>query len=237
MDSELTKALCALDNKKDEKDTPLPLMPCNYGIFGRKGCGKTSLLLCLMMKKESPWFKHFHKIFLISPTAKNDKKMHELIEDIGKNYYEDLTPMVLEDIIAKIDEHKARWERKKKKGDPAYCIIYDDCLHVFKSKQNKRVNELCTQNRHRHITNIYLMQKFNTYMPPLIRSNLDLISMFRSDNQKEIKSFVEEMATDEKALLCLLEYATKEQYSFLHINMYKQPIQYYRKFNQIKYVP
>jgi hypothetical protein len=237
MDSTLTKALCALDNKKDNSNTPLPLMPCNYGIFGRKGCGKSSLLLCLLMKKESPWFKHFNRIFFVSPTAKNDKKVSDLIEDIGDDYYDDLTPEVLKDIVAKIDAYKEDWEKKKKKGDPAFCIVYDDVIHVLKSKQNKMVNLLCTQNRHRNISNIYLLQKFNTYMPPLIRSNLDLISFFHTDNKKELDSFVEEMAMDDKKLRMLYEHATGEQYSFLHINMYKTPIQYYRKFNEIKYIP
>ena len=98
------------------------------------------------------------------------------------------------------------------------------------------INELATQNRHRHITNIYLLQKWNTFLPTLIRSNLDLISMFRSDNKKELASFLEEMSMDEEALRALYEYATQEEYSFLHINLYHHPAKFYRKFDPIAYV-
>jgi len=175
-------------------------------------------------------------IFFISPTAKNDPKVSDLLEDIGDQYYDTLSPVVLQSIIDKIDHHKEKWERKKKRGEPAYCIIYDDCIHLLKAKQNQIINELATQNRHRKITNIYLLQKWNTYLPTLIRSNLDLISIFRSDNKKEINSFFEEMNMDETKIRALYEYATKEEYSFLHINVYRNPVKFYRKFDEIKYV-
>jgi len=234
--SVLTKALAPFDNQICKENTPLPLKSCNYGIFGRRGCGKTNLLLNLISKKESPWHKHFNMIFFISPTAKNDPKVSDLLEDIGDQYYDTLSPVVLQSIIDKIDHHKEKWERKKKRGEPAYCIIYDDCIHLLKAKQNQIINELATQNRHRKITNIYLLQKWNTYLPTLIRSNLDLISIFRSDNKKEINSFFEEMNMDETKIRALYEYATKEEYSFLHINVYRNPVKFYRKFDEIKYV-
>jgi len=234
--SELTKALVPFDNQICKENTPLPMKPCNYGIFAKKGMGKTSLLLNLLLKKESPWYKHFNLIFFISPTAKNDPKVSDLIEDIGDQYYDTLSPEVLDNILGKIDEHKKQWKTDKKKGSPAYCIVYDDCIHLLKSKQNRMINELATQNRHRNITNIYLLQKWNTFLPTLIRSNLDLISIFRSDNKKELSSFIEEMSMDEEALRALYEYATKEEYSFLHINLYHHPAKFYRKFDPIAYV-
>ena len=234
--SQLTKALVPLDSQICKEDTPLPMKPCNYGIFAKKGMGKTSLLLNLLLKKESPWYKHFNLIFFISPTAKNDPKVSELLDDIGDQYYDTLSPEVLDRILQKIDHHKEEWKKKKKKGSPAYCIVYDDCIHLLKSKQNRMINELATQNRHRHITNIYLLQKWNTFLPTLIRSNLDLISMFRSDNKKELASFLEEMSMDEEALRALYEYATQEEYSFLHINLYHHPAKFYRKFDPIAYV-
>lgn len=235
MSSELTKALAPFDKQICEENTPLPMKPCNYGIFCKKGGGKTTLLLNLISKKESPWYKHFNLIFFISPTAKNDPKVHDLLEDIGDQYYDTLSPVVLQSIIEKIDHHKDKWTRKKKRGDPAYCIIYDDCIHLLKAKQNQIINELATQNRHRKITNIYVLQKWNTYLPTLIRSNLDLISIFRSDNKKELNSFFEEMNMDEDKIRALYEYATKEEYSFLHINTYRNPAKFYRKFDEIRY--
>ena len=233
--SKLTQALAPFDCQADtNQTTPLPNKPANYALCGRKGCGKTTLMLNLISKPESPWYKHFNLIFLISPTASRDDKMSELVEDIGDQYYETLDNEVLQDIMDTIDEYNRRWKHNKKKGKPAHLIIYDDVIHMMKGKQSKLVDLLATQNRHYNITNMYLLQKWNTYMSPLIRANLDLISFFRSDNKKELDSFIQEMNYDEDKLRVLYEYAVSEPYSFLHINLYHTPPKFYKKFDEIK---
>lgn len=234
MESALSKALAPLDNQKDTKVSPLPSKPCNYAILGRKGTGKSSLILNLLERPESPWKKHFDLIFLISPTAMRDDKMKELVDDIGDQYYQDLTNEVLQEIMDRIDAYTEERKNKKKKGKPAYCIIYDDCIHMIKSKNAKLVTLLATQNRHRHVTNVYLLQKYNS-MPTLIRANLDLVSFFRTDNKKELATFLEEQNSNEDTLMKLYEYATKEPYSFLHINNYYPTPVYYSRFTEIKF--
>jgi hypothetical protein len=236
MESALSKALAPLDNQKDVKVSPLPLKPCNYAILGRKGTGKSSLILNLLERPESPWKKQFDLIFLISPTAMRDDKMKELVDDIGDQYYQDLTNDVLQEIMDRIDAHTEERKNKKKKGKPAYCIIYDDCIHMIKSKNAKLVTLLATQNRHRHVTNVYLLQKYNS-MPTLIRANLDLVSFFRTDNKKELATFLEEQNSNEDTLMKLYEYATKEPYSFLHINNYYPTPVYYSRFTEIQFHP
>lgn len=235
MATALTRALAPMDQQKDITDSTLPLKPCNMGLFAKKGAGKTTLLLNLLMKKESPWYKHFDLIFLISPTAMNDDKMKPLIEDIGDQYYDELNNDVLADIMAKCEAFTERHNKKRKKGKPNYCIVYDDVIHQIKSKNASLVTKLCTQNRHLHITNIYLLQKYNTYMPTLIRSNLDCIAFFRTENKAELDSFVKEIGTDEEKLLQLYEYATAEPYSFLYINMYSTPMRFYKRFDPIEW--
>jgi len=231
----LTQALAPFDKQRDETRGVLPLKPCNIGIFGRKGCGKSNLLLNMIMKKESPYYKHFDLIFLISPTALNDEKMKPLMEDIDDQYYEELNNDVLEDIMAKCAAFTDRHERKKKRGKPSYCIIYDDCIHMIKSKNASMITKLATQNRHMNITNIYLLQKYNTYMPTLIRSNLDCTMFFHTENKAELESFLKEQGGDEDKLMMLYQFATAEPYSFLFINSYSQPTRYFRRFDPIEY--
>jgi hypothetical protein len=72
-------------------------------------------------------------------------------------------------------------------------------------------------------------------MPTLIRSNLDCIAFFRTENQAELDSFVKEIGTDEDKLLKLYEYATAEPYSFLYINMYSTPMRFYKRFDPIEW--
>ena len=235
MSSELTKALCPYDQQKDTAEGVLPLKPCNMGLFARKGGGKSNLILNLIMKKQSPWYKNFDLIFLISPTAMNDDKMKPLIEDIGDQYYDELNNDVLMEIIAKTEAFTERHMKKRKKGKPNYCIIFDDCIHVIKSKQASLITKLATQNRHMNITNVYLLQKWNTYMPTLIRSNLDCIAFFRTENKAELDSFVKEIGMDDEKLLKLYEYATAEPYSFLFINMYSTPMRFYKRFDLIEW--
>lgn len=232
----LTSILAPLDSQKDENTKPLPMKPCNVALVGRAGCGKTTLLLNLITKKGSPWFKHFDMIFLVSPTAMNDPKMMTLVEDIGEDqYFTDLSNETLQEICDMIDVHKDEWERKKKRGDPAYCIIYDDCIHMLKGKKARKLDELITQNRHRKITNILLLQKWNSYMSPLVRSNLGCIAFFYSGNNKEVDSFIEEMNDNEDKVRKLYEYATMEPYSFLWVNQYGSRPKYYKKFDEIQY--
>lgn len=231
----LSKALAPFDNQKDVKITPLPLKPCNYAMVGKKGCGKTTLLLNLLERKQSPWYKHFDLIFLVSPTASRDDKMRELVEDIGDQYYDTLDNDVLADIMGRIDDHTAEYQKKKKKTKPAYCIIYDDCIHLIRGKNSRLMDLLATQNRHRNVTNIYLLQKWNSFLPTLIRSNLDLITFFRTDNKKELDSFLEEQNGDEDKLRRMYDFATSEPYAFLHVNNYYAAPRYYKRFDEIAY--
>jgi len=229
---ELSRVLAPFDNQKDVKITPLPSKPCNYALIGKKGCGKTTLLLNLLERKESPWYKYFHLIFLISPTASRDDKMADLVEDLGSQYYDTLDNHVLQEIMDRIDEHAARKKRRKK---PAYLIIYDDCIHLIKGKNSRLMDLLATQNRHRNVTNVYLLQKYNSFLPTLIRSNLDMVTFFKTSNNKELESFLEEQNEDERVLRRLYEYATDEPYSFLHINNYFSKPVYYKRFDEIKF--
>lgn len=236
--SKLTDALAPFDSQVSFDDKPLPLKPCNYGIFGKKGSGKTNLILNIITRKESPWYKHFDKIFLISTTADKDDKMKELVDDVGEHqFFKELNNQNLTSIIEYIDNYTEEFKKKKKnKGKkPAFLIIYDDIIHdLARRKDTRLMNMLATQNRHRHITNCYLLQKYNTYLPTVIRSNLDVISYFRTDNKKELQSFVEEMPCNEDVLMKMYQFATKEPFSFLHINMYAPKTRFYHRFDEIE---
>lgn len=234
--TELTKAICPYDNQKcTDNKSPLPLKPCNYGIFAKAGQGKSTLILNLLMKKESPWYKHFDLIFLVSPTAQNDDKMQPLLDDIEDRFYDELNNDTLQDILAKCEGYKEMHARKKRKGKPQFCIVYDDCLHAMKGKQANMISKMVTTNRHISCTNVFLLQKYNTYMPPLIRANLGMISFFHTENEGELDSFIKEQSGNEHKLRALYAFATATPYSFFHINTYSQPTRYFRCFDPIEF--
>lgn len=229
----LTKILLPLDEQKEKPSlSPLPMKPANICFCAKKGQGKTTVILNLITNKDSPYYKMYDMIFLISPTAMRDSKYEDLLEDIGDQYYDDLNNEVLEDIIRRMDEHRDTVKKRK----PHYLIIYDDCIHAMRGKKSRAMDRLATQNRHLQVSNWYAVQKWNSYLPTLVRSNLDCIGYWRTGNKKELESFVDEMNEDETVLRALYDYATKDEpYSFLWINNYHSKPLYFKKFDLIDY--
>ena len=233
--NKLSKELLPYDNTVVFDESPLPKKPCNYCILGRKGCGKTTLFLNLLNKKHSPWNKMFHTIHLFSPTAEKDDKMADLVDELMEDgqFFDELSDESIDVALENIEQFNKQWKEKKKKGKPCHLLVYDDCIHFLKGKKSRKIDEIFTQNRHYGVYNIILLQKWNSYMPTIIRANLDCISFFGSANKKERKSFVDEMNMDEDLLERLIEYSTSEPYSFLHINMYSKPTRFYKKFDRL----
>jgi hypothetical protein len=239
--SALTDALAPYDKQVIFDDKPLPTCPCNVAVISKKGGGKSTLIRNLLERKESPWYKHFDRIYMVSPTAAKDDKMADLVEDIGPHqHWEVLNEQTLVEILNAIESHIEEFQKKKKnKGKkPNSLLILDDCLaEMTQRKQVRLMSKLATTNRHIGLTNLYSLQKWNSYLPTVIRSNLDCIAFFRTDNKKELNSFVDEMPADEDALRAMYDFATEEPYSFLFCNFYGVKPRFYKRFDPIEYRP
>lgn len=231
MSSKLTKLLTPLDKQKDDDEEVFPKKPFNFGLIASKGQGKTTLLLNLLMKKGSPLYKRYDLIFLISPTAMNDDKMKDLVEDIEDQYYTELSPEVLENILERIESYKE--EHPKKKNKCEFLIIYDDCIHMLKQKNNnKTISRIFTQNRHLKLSNFILVQKWTGYLPTVVRCNLDCLAIWKTQNRKEEQSLLDEVGGHPEELKVLYDIATDEPYSFLYINQYvPSRTRYYKRFD------
>jgi hypothetical protein len=229
----LSTLLAPLDEQKEKPNlSPLPLKPANICFCAKKGQGKSTVILNLLTNPKSPYHKAFDMIFLVSPTAARDPKYEELLDDIGDQHYDDLTNEVVEDIIQRMDAHREEFTKKRK---PHYLIIFDDCIHAMRGKKSRAMDRLATQNRHLQVSNWYATQKWNSYLPTLVRSNLDCIGFWRTGNKKELDSFLDEMNDDEEKLRALYQFATEEPYSFLWINQYHGKPLYFKKFDRIEY--
>ena len=239
--SALTKSLAPYDQQVIFDDEPLPTCPCNIAIISKKGGGKSTLIRNLLERKESPWYKHFHRIYVVSPTAHKDPKMRDLIEDIGPDqHWEVLNEQTLQEILDAIEAHITEFQKKKKNKDkkPHSLLILDDVLHdLVRKKDTRLMSKLATTNRHIGLTNLYSVQKWNNYLPTVVRSNLDCIAFFRTDNKKELNSFVEEMPSDEEALMEMYKFSTAEPYSFLFCNFYGVRPRFFKRFDQIQFKP
>jgi hypothetical protein len=230
-----------LDNQVTRKDDPLPTgNHLNWVISGRKGSGKTSVLLSSLMDAKSPWHKHYSSIHIISPTAHRDPKFQPLLDDIEQSgqgaHYEELSNETVDEILSKVNELNEKHHTKK--HPMSHLCVIDDCIHLLPSSQTRkgptsRVNQLFVNNRHSKLTNIITTQQYKK-INPLIRANMDLVTLFPTENAKEIESIASDFNLDHDKFVNMLEFATNEPNSFLHVNLFGHKPTYYKKFNRIE---
>ncbi len=202
-----------------------------YLLVGKKGSGKTSLLLNLFNTPEDDggFKKRFDKIYLVSPTALNDPKMDELTEELQNtgSFYSEITNDVVQEILDSIDTIKGNW---KKKNKPEFAIIFDDCIHNLPSnrKRGQAFNKLMTTNRHFKTSVFILSQRLNE-LNPLVRSQADVISYFRADNKKEDEIFIDTYGASQE----LLDFCFSEPHSFITVSYLHGKPKVYCRFNEI----
>jgi len=203
-----------------------------YLCVGKKGSGKTSLILSLFNcpEKDGGFKKRFDKIYLVSTTALNDPKMDELVEELQKEgtFYNQINNDVVKDIIEDIKHTKDNWSKKSK---PEFCILFDDIIHNLPSnrKKGQAINELMTSNRHKNTCVCILSQRLNE-LNPLIRSQADVVSFFRSDNKKEDEIFTDTYNVSKE----VLDYCVNEPHSFITVSYLHKKPKIYKRFDELQ---
>jgi hypothetical protein len=230
--SKLSQELEALDSQCPGDESPLPLRPTIHLIISKKGGGKSSLLLNIL-KSKNMYGRKADNIYLFSPTALNDHKFDDLVGELepeGK-YFSSLTDDNLHKCVENIQDFNDNFDKKKKKRDPWNIIIFDDLLAEVSRKGNKAeyLNKIITTCRHLKSSLIFLIQKMK--VPPLLRSNADLISLFKITNLQERKDALLEWSIPEH----IYDICTKEPFSFLHISYCNGEPLYFKKFSPIHF--
>lgn len=236
--NKLTDNMKALDKQIGDVNEPIPKQTKAYIhiISGKKGTGKSSLLLNLLKTpvKQGGLKKHFDTIYLISPTSKGDKKFSKLVEELEQDerYFEECNEQNLNTIVSKIKEYN---DENEDDDGLRHAIILDDCIaDLPKATEGSILNKIVSIARHMKTSIIILVQKY-IGVNNLIRRNTDIISFFRTDNKKEFKSLADDVNTDENKLKMLYDFAMQDNKpnDFLHINLLATPVIYYKKFDKI----
>lgn len=112
----LTDDLVALDSQVKPSTEPLPYSGSqSWLIVGKKGTGKTSLILNALTSKKSPWCskKSFDTLWLCSPSAKKDPKFDEMRDELESEgrYFDTLNESILETILDEIDEYNDQYKK------------------------------------------------------------------------------------------------------------------------------
>ena len=98
------------------------------------------------------------------------------------------------------------------------------------------LHALFSRGRHDSISTSVSSQKCNA-LHPTIRINATALIVYRLRNQKELDAFLEETSAllDKKTLLDIYNYATKEEYSFLFVNLVAKDVNnmFYKTFKEV----
>jgi hypothetical protein len=233
MKNKISSIIKQLDNTYSSSDDPLLLhnKSAVYVISGRRGAGKSTLALCLLDSKLA-YRKRFKNIFLVSPTARSDKKFEKLVDELEEDgkFYEELNEGNVESILEVIKNDNSENDRKN-----LHMILLDDVVLDLPKKKSSILNNLVIRSRHYNITLLILTQKYNC-VPTIIRSNMDLISFFPSLNTKEVSTFQEDLNINKELFYKLYNKATDDTNSFLHVNLLNFPPVFYHKYNKINYL-
>lgn len=104
-----------------------------------------------------------------------------------------------------------------------YFFILDDLIgqrdSIFGLKKNNVISNIVIKHRHYQINLIFTAQQ-QKYIPPIIRSNLDVIQMFKTASSKVIENLYEEVSNilTLEEFEELFKYCTDQQYGSLIIN-------------------
>lgn len=226
----------ALDNQVIRTDAPLPKTHHIWAVVGRKGSGKSSLMITALQTKQDKggYRKFFDNIFMVSPTAQHDKKFAKLageLHDDG-NYYDKLTNDVMLEIREKLQTFNDQHEDETVNN----LLILDDCMSSLPPSTAKgaTLNDMFILSRHMKLSIWITSQKF-TGISRTIRTQCDLISFFRTDNKTELKTLMDDVNVDDDHLKALYDFATDgSKNNFLHINMLSNPVCYFKNFDRIK---
>ena len=197
-------------------------------IVGSKGTGKTSLLKSALDTKDCDggYRQYFSKIYIISPSMQNDKKMKRLVDEVEEEgqFFDKLDNENLREIVDMIDEYNEEHEGRHQ------LLILDDCIAMLPSASSKNAlfNSLITNCRHKKLCiwiTLQKLKKANT----IIRTNTDMVSMFAA-TPGEKKDFLEEFGVPEDAF----DYCTDKPYSFIHMTRTSGKPKLFCKFDPLE---
>lgn len=230
-------------NKMDIKTRPLqeqfiiPKHPFRLLLVGRSGSGKSMNLVNLMTRphmygqtnKSNKKSQYFDLVFLFSPTGDaGDDLIEHLDIDESKMITEESNFIpVLEHILK---TQKALIEKNGLLKSPKILLIFDDCQSAEKFLRTENFIKLYIAGRHYNISTIACGQSW-TKFPRVIRLQASNIMLYPSSGS-EVDLLVDEYTPPNKTkaqFRRLVEHATHEPYSFLHINNQAKIDERYRK--------
>lgn len=145
-------------------------------------------------------------------------------EEAGKDETPSLAHVVIQPKIKTQQEDKKKYEYKPKKVAPVHCFVVDDNSQELK---NPALLSLCKKSRH-FKASVYISSQYCNDLLPQTLKQLSYYICFRSQTREKLQHIhtMLDLAIDIEHFYMLYDYATKEPFNFLYIDMRNQT---YRK--------
>lgn len=190
-------------------------------LLGRKGSGKTSLLIELL-RTPGGFHKKYSKVFIISATYVSQfEKSWSKISREGVEVFSVLSDSLLLYIEKEAQKHKGE----------SFLIISDDMDESWrKSVDPQIVNRIISNSRHTDLSFVYLSQSC-IQLPTIVRRNCDVYVLFGACSYAEIQLIWGEVScVPRKDFWSMFETVTKKPYGFLVCCIQKGKIVMYDSF-------
>jgi len=166
------------------------------------------------IKQENEQIKEYKKKLELFEKFKKVKDIHELTED-----------ELLELHMFKFNKNHI--EKPKYEYERINFLIFDDIIGTNNGafrKSGSALQNLIIKNRH-HFTNVILTTQYIKSINPIIRENIDIWCLYKSQNKKTLIDKVYELVSgvvSEEHFIELFEHATNKPYSALVIDNHKE---------------
>ena len=217
---------CIQDKKGRTIAEPLMKSAHFYIISGASGSGKTNLLINLL--KSNKMTAMFDNVIFVSPSASTIKDSP--LEKIADNQkFTELNEEVF-DLVDEITEDGIE-------NDSHTLLVLDDVSSQLRTKDNEKpLNQLIKNRRHKNLS-IWIVGHKTTDLSPALRSNANLIMLFKPKTRIEIETLQSEyMLMPKKQAEEVMAAAFKDRYDFMIIDTSLRrsaDFVFYRNFNQL----
>jgi hypothetical protein len=166
------------------------------------------------IKQENDEIKEYKKKLELYEKFKKVKNVHELTDD-----------EILELHMFKFNKHHI--EKPKHEHERINFLIFDDIIGTNNGafrKSGSALQNLIIKNRH-HFTNVILTTQYIKSINPIIRENIDIWCLYKSQNKKSLVDKIYELVSgivSEEHFIELFEYATEKPYSAFVIDNHKE---------------
>lgn len=219
--------------KKNKREVILDILPDAKSdrpfwmlVSAKVASGKSVLISNLLRRKEM-YHKIFDKVYFCSSNIR-DGEIHDSSYDgvnfkksrMYDDFNEDIFQAITDDIMTDSDFK-----------DNAYLLVVDDLAPAFE-RPSKLLLKKLLQHRHFRLSLIIVGHAIRLFNPK-IRQNCSHIIAFFTDNRYERVALNEITNMDQDTFDKLFEFATKDPYCFLYINMLTpRRVKAYKNFNE-----